>query len=124
MNSRYDQFDPSTNIFRATKDGIYQVGNSEPKFFSKGEILRQHHDLKVAPYYFDAIYNGRKTFEIRYNDRNFTSSDTVKLKEWTEEEGYSGRELEYTIGFVLPLEEITNVNALWKYVVFSLLDLK
>ena len=47
------------------------------------------HDLKIKPEYFTAIADGRKTFEVRYNDRGFHVNDTLRLMEHTGEE-YTG----------------------------------
>lgn len=41
------------------------------------------HSLKILPAYFQAVVDGRKTFEIRDNsDRGFQAGDLVELKEW------------------------------------------
>ena len=45
------------------------------------------HHLKTKPEYFQAIIEGIKPFEIRYNDRNFQKGDKVILEE------YIGKEL-------------------------------
>lgn len=50
------------------------------------------HELKCLPEYFQAIEDGLKTFEIRFNDRNFQRSDVLILKEFDAFKGYSGRE--------------------------------
>lgn len=44
------------------------------------------HHLKTKPEYFQAVINGKKPFEIRYNDRNFQVGDRVILEEYTGKE--------------------------------------
>ena len=53
------------------------------------------HDLKVWPKYFDLLRMGRKTFEIRRDDRPYAEGDTLYLREWSPEPGcgYTRREL-------------------------------
>ena len=40
------------------------------------------HDLKILPQYFQSVSSGEKTFEIRFNDRQFSVGDTLILKEY------------------------------------------
>jgi len=40
------------------------------------------HNLKTYPSEFEAILSGRKTFEMRYNDRDFAEGDFLVLEEW------------------------------------------
>lgn len=40
------------------------------------------HLLKVIPPYFDALADGRKTFEVRKNDRAYQAGDVLLLREW------------------------------------------
>lgn len=40
------------------------------------------HELKCWPLYFNDISTGKKSFEIRLNDRNFKVGDTLRLCEW------------------------------------------
>lgn len=37
------------------------------------------HVLKLQKYFCDAVYNGDKTFELRYNDRGFQKGDRVRF---------------------------------------------
>lgn len=87
------------------------------------------HELKIWPQYFSAVESGLKTFEVRKNDRGFQAGDSVQLREWNPEideydndpfggsmntpKGYTGRRVEFTIGYVLPIDA--------ERVVFSLL---
>lgn len=40
------------------------------------------HQLKTWPTYFRPVWDGDKTFEIRYDDRGFQRGDMVSLREW------------------------------------------
>lgn len=54
--------------------------------------MRTHHNLKIHPDFFDAVEKGDKTFEIRFNDRDFKRHDTLELREWNpRSDGYTGR---------------------------------
>lgn len=60
------------------------------------------HDLKIAPAYFDAVADGSKPFEVRFNDRNYKVGDTLLLREYVEEQGhYTGRTLDRLVTYVL-----------------------
>lgn len=78
------------------------------------------HELKMHPVYYEAVSNRSKTFEYRRNDRGFQKGDTVVLKEFDpnlsgfNSHCYSGNELTFLIGYVLPVSET--------HVVFSLLE--
>ena len=37
------------------------------------------HELKLSIFFCDAVYNGRKSFEIRRNDRGFQTGDHIKF---------------------------------------------
>lgn len=82
-----------------------------------------HHELKILPPYFEAVIDGRKTFEIRKDDRGFQAGDTVTLREYDpakvqigtpKEWGYTRREYKAKIGYVTAYEQQPG------YVVFSL----
>lgn len=56
------------------------------------------HKLKCHPLPFQAIWDGRKRFEYRLNDRNYLVGDRLVLMEFDPATGrYSGREIYATI---------------------------
>jgi hypothetical protein len=70
------------------------------------------HELKTWPEYFQEVKAGKKTFEVRKNDRKFQVGDTLVLKEWkpkvyssvspNELEGaYTGDEVRVTVTYLL-----------------------
>lgn len=55
------------------------------------------HEMKIAPMHYEAVKNGVKTFEIRFNDRNYKENDCIVVREY-KDDTYTGRERK---GFVL-----------------------
>ena len=58
------------------------------------------HNLKILPEYFDAIVSGKKTFEVRFNDRDYQVDDILLLQEWVDGQ-YTGRSLEVKVTYLL-----------------------
>jgi hypothetical protein len=59
------------------------------------------HELKTWPEYFQAVWDCRKTFEVRKDDRGFRVGDRLLLREWSPEGGYTGRQLTARVRYVL-----------------------
>lgn len=57
--------------------------------------------MKCYPDYFEAVENGTKNFECRYNDRDFQVGDELLLREYDLEIGYTGRFLVKKIVYIL-----------------------
>lgn len=75
------------------------------------------HELKIESPYFEAVANGYKTFEIRFNDRGYQKGDQVVLKELANLEhtqSFTGRQIKADISYV------TNYGQKEGWVVFSL----
>ncbi len=58
------------------------------------------HDLKILPQYFQSVSSGEKTFEIRFNDRQFSVGDTLILKEYFNND-YTGRTIDLRVTYLL-----------------------
>ena len=60
--------------------------------------MKNTHDLKTDPKVFQDVINGNKTFEIRFNDRDFQVGDELILKEtkYSGEQMKNGNSLEFT----------------------------
>lgn len=59
------------------------------------------HELKIWEEYFEEVFMGRKTFEIRRNDRDFKKGDTLILQEWDRhKETLTGRKLARNVTYV------------------------
>ena len=60
------------------------------------------HELKTWKEDFEEVFMGRKTFEVRKNDRNFQKGDILILKEWdNEKQEYTGRQMARGISYIL-----------------------
>lgn len=58
------------------------------------------HYLKTWPEYFSALKDGRKTFELRYNDRQYNIGDIIVCQEYdNDKKQYTGEELYFTINY-------------------------
>lgn len=64
------------------------------------------HDLKCRPEFFDAIWTGAKTFEVRLDDRGIEVGHLLELREWDPETAaYTGRCDYRTVTYRLPIED-------------------
>ncbi len=60
------------------------------------------HELKTVKSYFEDLLSGKKTFEIRLNDRDFKVGDKLLLVEYDhEDQHYTGRHKFFTVTYVL-----------------------
>ena len=61
---------------------------------------RKTHDVKILPEYFDAVEGGTKTFEIRFNDRDYKVGDLLCLREY-HGGAYTGRSITREICYII-----------------------
>ncbi len=77
------------------------------------------HELKTWPDHFQAILEGRKTFELRRDDRGFQENDWLVLREYAPDtDEYTGREVRTWISHVL--RDAPHFGLMPGYVVLSL----
>ena len=58
------------------------------------------HELKILPQYFQAVWSGIKTFELRKDDRDYQRGDILVLREWDGEK-YTGSALCVKVTYIL-----------------------
>jgi hypothetical protein len=64
------------------------------------ETVKETHELKTINPYFQLVWDGKKTFELRKNDRNFKQGDYLRLMEYGKG-GWTGRECNFEIEYIL-----------------------
>ncbi|HOX60872.1 MAG TPA: DUF3850 domain-containing protein [Candidatus Magasanikbacteria bacterium] len=65
------------------------------------------HEKKILPEYFQKIFDGEKTFELRLADWQCSPGDILVLREWDEDKKeYTERVLEKTVTYVLKTKDI------------------
>lgn len=62
--------------------------------------MRITHELKIMPEYFEPVIERKKTFEIRFNDRNYQVGDWLLLKEIDKNCKFTGRRCSARIRYI------------------------
>lgn len=63
--------------------------------------MQSYHELKTQIKFFKAVWDSKKKFEIRRNDRHFHVGDGLLLREITPlSEQYTGREIRATVEYI------------------------
>ena len=58
------------------------------------------HELKILPQYFQEVWDGKKTFELRKDDRNYAVGDKLVLREYSNGK-YTGSAIEVVVTHIL-----------------------
>lgn len=83
---------------------------------------RIRHELKCWPEFFQPVWDGRKKFDYRRNDRNYQVADELLLREWDPEitgevvtpltgvpyqrvKGYTGREVLVRVDYIMSVAD-------------------
>jgi hypothetical protein len=99
--------------------------------------------IKIHPEFYEAVRDGRKTFEVRLNDHNYQVGDTLALEEYQPvahglsargrrmavvETGYTGRRLTARVTYILNAGHIPGLGienpAVPGWVIMSLADVR
>lgn len=68
--------------------------------------MSKPHEVKCLPEYFQAVKRGDKTFEIRYNDRDYQVGDTLIICEWdNDRQQFTGDRVTRTISYMTDFEQ-------------------
>lgn len=60
------------------------------------------HELKIWPKYYVRVFMNEKNFELRKDDRNFDTSDTLYLREFDPDKNdYTGRSCHRGVTYIL-----------------------
>jgi len=79
------------------------------------------HELKCWPQYFERVWQKDKTFEVRYNDRDFQTGDTLILREYDPITGqFTGRCIKCKVQYLLNGGDLGIENG---YVVMAISDI-
>ncbi len=62
----------------------------------------KEHVLKTHSLPFQAVWDGRKLYEVRVNDRDYKIGEHVVLREYTPGAGYSTRSIQFIITYITP----------------------
>lgn len=63
------------------------------------------HELKCWPQSFEAILQGGKTFEVRYNDRGYEKGDRLLLQEYDLKGNmYTGRSVKMRVEYIAMMD--------------------
>jgi hypothetical protein len=64
--------------------------------------MAQTHDLKVCTPFWEDLYNRRKTFDVRKDERDFREGDKLRLREWDPEtDDYTGQWATFEVSYKL-----------------------
>lgn len=71
------------------------------------------HQLKIMPEYFEAVISGKKTFELRVNDRDYKAGDYLALNEYDQEnKAYTRRSCLVYVDYIMDQNTAAGVPAL------------
>lgn len=94
-------------IDRETKKKLQQQADEEKMQQLPSQQGKKVHNVKLGATFFDDVKTGRKTFELRKNDRGYKEGDTIVLHEY-KDGTTTGRTIEKKIVYML--EDFTGLE--------------
>lgn len=94
-------------IDRETKKKLRQQEDEEKMQQLPSQQEKKVHDVKLGTTFFDDVKTGRKTFELRKNDREYKEGDTIVMHEY-KDGTTTGRTIEKKIVYML--EDFTGLE--------------
>lgn len=94
-------------IDRETKKKLRQQADEEKMQQLPSQQEKKVHDVKLGTTFFDDVKTGRKTFELRKNDREYKEGDTIVMHEY-KDGTTTGRTIEKKIVYML--EDFTGLE--------------
>lgn len=82
------------------------------------------HELKTWPIYFQPLAKGKKTFEIRRDDRQYKEGDILVLKEWSKDSGYTSNEVVARVEYLLRDDVVVGVPPGYVIMSISIFEVK
>ena len=67
---------------------------------SEGNTEHKQHEVKLAASYYEDVVSGKKSFELRKNDRGYKQGDSLKMLEFKDGK-HTGRTIEADIIYML-----------------------
>lgn len=107
-NTEEQKYDAAQRaIDRKTKEKLQEMEDAEKMSHLPSDEPQRVHQLRLASMYFDDVASGRKTFELRKNDRDYRVGDLLELMEFAEGR-YSGRSIKAEVTYIL--EDYTGLD--------------
>lgn len=89
-------------IDRQTKKKLQERADTEKMEHlpSEGNIEHKQHELKIVASYYEDVISGKKSFELRKNDRGYKQGDSLKMLEFKDGK-HTGRTIDADIIYML-----------------------
>lgn len=89
-------------IDRQTKKKLQERADAEKMEHlpSEGDTEHKQHEIKIVASYYEDVVSGKKSFELRKNDRGYKQGDSLKMLEFKDGK-HTGRTIDADIIYML-----------------------